>query len=103
MISDKKLRKAKATAATRLLTLTLATQSDAAGRLGPGGQGIALPALATWVPVEAGELQRLVDQLTQADWLTDATLTGTHLAGQLSERVLPLTCPLRRKPQQPSG
>ncbi|MEU2183976.1 hypothetical protein [Streptomyces thermolilacinus] len=95
VISDKKLRKAKATAATRLLALTLATHSDAAGHLGPGGQGIALTAFAAWVPVEFGELLHLADQLTQADWLTDAALTDTHLTGQLAERVLPLTCPLR--------
>ncbi len=103
VISDKKLRKAKASAATRLLALTLATQTDTAGRLGPGGQGITLNALAAWVPVDPGELQQLVDQLTQADWLTDAALTDTHLTGQLTERVLPLTCPLRREAQRPSG
>ncbi|GAB1339808.1 hypothetical protein ACE1SV_63980 [Streptomyces sp. E-15] len=94
IVSDKKLRKAKATAATRLLALTLATQTDVSGCLGSGGQGIALPALTAWVPVDSGELEHLVDQLTQADWLTDATLTDTHLTGQLTERVLPLTCPL---------
>jgi hypothetical protein len=103
VISDKKLRKAKATAATRLVALILATQTDASGRLGAGGQGINLPALAAWVPVDSGELQHLVDQLTQADWLTDVVLTDTHLTGQLTERVLPLTCPLRNEAQQPSG
>ncbi|MFF3733344.1 hypothetical protein ACFYXM_24260 [Streptomyces sp. NPDC002476] len=95
VISDKKLRKTKATAATRLLALTLATQTDASGRLGPGGQGIDLTALAAWVPVGSGELQHLVDQLAQADWLTNVGLTGTHLTGQPTERILPLTCPLR--------
>lgn len=94
VISDKKLRKAKATAGTRLLALTLATQTDAAGRLGPGGQGIALHALTAWVPIESGELQHLVDQLTTADWLAETALTDTQLTGQLTERVLPLTCPL---------
>ncbi|MFC8273810.1 hypothetical protein ACFUJR_15055 [Streptomyces sp. NPDC057271] len=94
VISDKKLRKVKATAATRLLALTLATQTDASGCLGPAGQGIGLDTLAAWVPVGSGELEELVDQLTAADWLTDAVLTGTHLTGQVSERVLPLTCPL---------
>ncbi|MFE0872902.1 hypothetical protein [Streptomyces rochei] len=103
VISDKKLRKAKATAVTRLLALTLATQTNASGRLGPGGQGIDLQGLAAWVPLDSGELQHLVDQLTHADWLTDAALTDTHLTGQLTERVLPLTCPLRREVQQPSG
>ncbi|MBC7271477.1 MAG: hypothetical protein H5T76_22680 [Streptomyces sp.] len=95
IVSDKKLRKAKATAGTRLLALTLATQTDASGRLGPGGQGIALNTLTTWVPVDSGELRHLVDQLTAADWLTDAALTDDQLTGQLTERVLPLTCPLR--------
>ncbi|MFD9517885.1 hypothetical protein [Streptomyces sp. NPDC059979] len=95
-VSDKKLRKAKATAGTRLLALTLATQTSASGRLGPGGQGIALEPLAAWVPVDPGELQHLVDQLTAADWLTEAAITDTHLTGQLTERVLPLTCPSRQ-------
>ncbi|MGW9025389.1 hypothetical protein ACWGQ5_14380 [Streptomyces sp. NPDC055722] len=94
VVSDKKVRKAKAAAGTRLLALTLATQTDASGHLGPGGHGIDLTALAAWVPVDSGELQHLVDQLAAADWLTDAALTDTQLAGQLTERVLPLTCPL---------
>lgn len=94
VVSDKKLRKAKAPAAARLLALTLATQTSASGRLGPGDQGIALDSLAAWVPVDPGELQHLVDQLTAADWLAEAVVTDTHLTGQLTERVLPLTCPL---------
>ncbi|MER6557491.1 hypothetical protein ABT300_06945 [Streptomyces sp. NPDC001027] len=94
VISDKKLRKTKAAASTRLLALTLATQTDASGILGPGGQGIALNTLTTWVPVASGELQHLVDQLTAADWLANAALTDAQLTGQLTERVLPLTCPL---------
>ncbi|MFF9869925.1 hypothetical protein ACF1G0_31765 [Streptomyces sp. NPDC013953] len=94
VISDKKLRKAKATAGTRLLALTLATQTSATGLLGPGGQGLGLDTLTTSVPVHAGELQHLVDQLTAADWLTEATVTDTHLTGRLTERILPLTCPL---------
>jgi hypothetical protein len=95
VVSDKKLRKAKAAAGTRLLALTLATQTDASGTLGPGGQGIALNALTAWAPVDSGELQHLVDQLTAADWLTNTALTDAQLTGQLTERVLPLTCPLR--------
>ncbi|MER6103728.1 hypothetical protein ABT115_15725 [Streptomyces sp. NPDC001832] len=95
VISDKKLRKTKSTAGTRLLALTLATQTDASGRLGPDGHGIALNAITAWVPAGPGELQHLVDQLTAADWLTDAALTDAQLTGQLTERVLPLTCPLQ--------
>lgn len=95
VISDKKLRKAKATSATRLLALTLATQTDASGFLGSGGHGIALNTVAAWAPADSSELQHLVDQLTAADWLTDTVLTDTRLTGRLTERVLPLACPLR--------
>ncbi|MFE1250601.1 hypothetical protein [Streptomyces sp. NPDC058735] len=94
VVSDKKLRKAKAPAGARLLAVTLATWTDGVGRLGPGGRGVALNALATRVPVGSGELRDLIDRLTAADWLTDAALTDTHLTGRLTERVLPLTCPL---------
>ncbi|WP_338686140.1 hypothetical protein QD712_35825 [Streptomyces acidiscabies] len=96
VVSDKKLRKKKAPATTRLLTLALAAQTDASGRLGPGGGGIALDRLTAWVPVDAAELKDLVEQLTTADWLAEADLTDTHLTGQLSERVLPVSCPLRK-------
>ncbi|WP_236241281.1 hypothetical protein [Streptomyces sp. CC228A] len=94
VVGDKKLRKAKAAAGTRLLALALATRTDASGRLGPDEQGVALTALTALVPVGSAELPSLVDQLTGADWLTEAALTDSHLAGQLSERVLPFTCPL---------
>ncbi|MFC7924614.1 hypothetical protein [Streptomyces cinereoruber] len=90
-VADKKLR--KSTAPVRLLALTLATQTRADGRLGPGGEGITLNDLTSWCPVEPGDLQQLVDRLVAADWLAEAHLTGTHLTGQLTERVLPLTCP----------
>ncbi|MER7478110.1 hypothetical protein ABTX60_10685 [Streptomyces sp. NPDC126510] len=94
VVSDKKLRKAKAPAGARLLAVTLATWTDDVGRLGPGGRGVTLNALATRVPVGAGELRDLIDRLIAADWLTDPALTDTHLTGRLTERVLPLTCPL---------
>ncbi|MFF2962375.1 hypothetical protein ACFVT1_26325 [Streptomyces sp. NPDC057963] len=94
VVSDKKLRKTKAAAGTRLLALTLATQTSAPGRLGPGGRGVPLDSLAAWCPVGPGELQHLVDQLITADWLAETAVTDTHLIGQLTERVLPFTCPL---------
>ncbi|MCX5340359.1 hypothetical protein [Streptomyces atratus] len=94
IVSDKKLRKAKATAGTRLLALMLVTQTSADGRLGPCGQGVGLESLAAWCLVGPGELQHPVDQLIAADWLAEAVVTDTHLTGQLTERVLPLTCPL---------
>lgn len=94
VVTDKKLRKTKAPAGPRLLALTLATRADASGRLGPDGQGVALTTLTTRVPVAPDGLRHLIDHLTAADWLTDTALTDTRLTGRLTERVLPLTCPL---------
>ncbi|MFI1704201.1 hypothetical protein [Streptomyces griseoruber] len=94
IVSDKKLRKARATAGTHLLALTLATRTNGSGRLGPDDRGVALSSLTAAIPVDPGELPRLVDQLTAAGWLTEAALTDSHLTGRLTERVLPLTCPL---------
>lgn len=37
-----------------------------------------------------------------ADWLTEAAVTDTHLNRQLTERVLPLTCPLDRPGHLPN-
>ncbi|MFD7618761.1 hypothetical protein [Streptomyces sp. NPDC059802] len=94
VVSDKKLRKTKAGAGPRLLALVLATHSSPDGRLGPGGQGIDLDHLASWCAVDPGELTPLADQLAAADWLTEPAFTTTRLTGRLTERVLPLTCPL---------
>ncbi|WP_331754527.1 hypothetical protein OHA19_42875 (plasmid) [Streptomyces sp. NBC_00012] len=93
-VSDKKLRKSKATAGTRLLALVLTTQSCADGRLGASGQGIGLDHLSSWCATDPDELPHLADQLTAADWLVEPALTPTRLTGRLTERVLPLTCPL---------
>ncbi|MGW1429627.1 hypothetical protein ACWD6K_13545 [Streptomyces sp. NPDC002431] len=95
VVSEKKLRKSKPPAEARLFALTLASRTDASGRLGRDGQGIALDVLTAQVPVDPAEFEPLVDRLTTVDWLTGAAFTDTHLTGQLSERILPLTCPFR--------
>ncbi|WP_030219323.1 hypothetical protein [Streptomyces sp. NRRL WC-3626] len=94
VVSDKKLRKKKASAPTRLLALTLATRTDAAGRLGADGKGVPFDDLIAHVPVPVSELLLLIDQLTSLDWLADTAATDTHLTATLTDRVLPLTCPL---------
>ncbi|AXG82538.1 hypothetical protein DVK44_12075 [Streptomyces paludis] len=94
VISDKKLRKSKAPADVRLLALTLATRISANGRLGSSGEGVALDFLASACAVDRDELPCLIERLTAADWLAEAVVTETHLTGRLTERVLPLTCPL---------
>ncbi|WP_371627981.1 hypothetical protein OG245_24540 [Streptomyces sp. NBC_01116] len=94
VVGEKKLRKAKTGADARLLALALATGVTADGHLGPEGEGLDLEALASWCAIDPGDLRELVDRLTVADWLTDAAVTDTALTGRLSERVLPLSCPL---------
>lgn len=92
-IGDKKLRKAGTGASTRLLTLALAIRTSTDGQLGPDGGGIDVETLTSWCAVAPGELERLVEQLTAADWLTEAAVDDDRLTGRLTERVLPLSCP----------
>ncbi|WP_030579949.1 hypothetical protein [Streptomyces anulatus] len=94
VVGEKKLRKAKTAADVRLLALALVTGADAHGQLGPQGRGIGLEALASWCAIGPGDLPELVDRLTAADWLTEAAVTDDLLTGRLTERVLPLSCPL---------
>ncbi|MEU6956284.1 hypothetical protein [Streptomyces sp. NPDC045714] len=106
VVGEKKLRKGKTTADARLLALALATGVTADGRLGPGGEGLGVAALSSRCAIAPDDLGELVDRLTAADWLTETaftdtdtatatdTATDTVLTGRLTERVLPLTCPL---------
>ncbi|MYV65388.1 hypothetical protein GT043_05395 [Streptomyces sp. SID2131] len=93
VVSDRKLRKAKDGAATRLLALTLAAWTDHQGCIGSDGQGIALCDLVIGVPVDSGTLRRAIDHLTATGWLAEADLTPTGLTGRVSEHALPFTCP----------
>lgn len=94
VVGDKKLRKTRTAAEARLLALALATRTTADGRLGPDGEGVPLESLSLWCAVGPVELREVVDQLAAADWLTDVVVTDTLLTGRLTERVLPVSCPL---------
>ncbi|MEV7309588.1 hypothetical protein AB0N67_25460 [Streptomyces microflavus] len=94
VVGDKKLRKKKTGAATRLLALALAVRTSTDGRLGADGEGIDVAALTSWCAVEPDELEPLVEQLTAADWLAEAAVTDGRLTGRLAERVLQVSCPL---------
>lgn len=94
VIGDKKLRKKKTGAATRLLALALAVRTSTDGRLGREGEGVDLAVLTSWCAVEPGELEALVEQLTVADWLEEAVVTDGRLTGRLAERVMQVSCPL---------
>ncbi|MCK8679728.1 hypothetical protein [Streptomyces lichenis] len=93
VIGDKKLRKAKTAAEVRLLALTLATWSEADGRLGPKGGGLDTGRLADRCATAPEGLPELVERLTAADWLAEAATADGRLTGRLTERVLPLSCP----------
>ncbi|WP_334664101.1 hypothetical protein, partial [Streptomyces cyaneofuscatus] len=94
VVGDKKLRKKKTGAATRLLALALAVRTTTDGRLGPEGEGVDVGVLTSWCAVEPDELESLVEQLTVADWLEEAAVTDGRLTGRLAERVLQVSCPL---------
>ncbi|MFZ4282216.1 hypothetical protein [Streptomyces rhizosphaericola] len=95
VVGDKKLRKKRTGADVRLLALALAVRTSADGRLGPDGEGVEVEPLASWCCVGPEGLEPLVEQLTVADWLTDAEFTADGLLrGRLTERVLPVSCPL---------
>ncbi|MEU4659986.1 hypothetical protein AB0G32_39695, partial [Streptomyces sp. NPDC023723] len=95
VVTERKLRKSKATAGARLLALALATHTALDGQaLGPDGQGVDVAPLAALCAGDPGALPTLVEELTAAGWLTDAELTDGRLTGRLPERVWPLSCPL---------
>ncbi|MEE1752794.1 hypothetical protein [Streptomyces sp. SP18CS02] len=94
VVGERKLRKKKLPAAGRLLALACAAHSDAEGRLGASGQGLEIETLAGLCAVDTTELRELVTQLIAAEWLTDVSVTGTHVTGRLCERVLAFGCPV---------
>ncbi|MFF7363609.1 hypothetical protein [Streptomyces sp. NPDC008125] len=93
VVSDKKLRKSKASPATRVLALTLAARTSFDGRFGADGEGVDLEDVLDWCPVDRDELPELVEKLSATNWLAEASLTDTGITGRVAERVLPLTCP----------
>lgn len=93
-VGERKLRKKKLPAAARLLALACAAHCSADGRLGPFGRGLEVETLARLCAVDATELGALVEQLINAEWLTDVSVTDRHVTGRLCERVLAFSCPL---------
>ncbi len=96
-VGDRKLRKKKTPAATRLLALACAAHSTADGSLGAGGEGLEAAELASLCGVDAARLGEFLDQLASYDWLAEASLAEGRVLGRLSERVLPFGCPLPRE------
>ncbi|WP_282697161.1 hypothetical protein [Streptomyces sp. CC208A] len=92
IVGDRKLRKKKATAATRLLALYTAAHAGPDGRLGlPEDDGLRLDQVAAFCALAPEEITEHTERLVAADWLTEADTTGGRLRGRLSERALPLS------------
>jgi len=91
VVSDRKLRKKKASAADRLLALHTAAHACPDGRLGRAqDDGLDLARVAAFSTLTAAQAAEHTGLLVAADWLTGTTVTGGRLFGQLAERVLPL-------------
>ncbi|MQS07632.1 hypothetical protein [Streptomyces alkaliphilus] len=91
VVGDRKLRKKKADARTRLLALYTAAHTRPDGRLGPAEDGgLHLGRTAAFCTFPVGEVAEHAEALIAADWLTEADTAGNRLRGRLTERVLPL-------------
>ncbi|MHA6757022.1 hypothetical protein [Streptacidiphilus sp. PAMC 29251] len=91
VIGDRKLRKKKATAPTRLLALYTAAHTRPSGHLGhPRDAGIDLARAAAFCSLTLDQVPEHLDVLVAADWLTDTAVSEGRLSGQLAERVQPL-------------
>ncbi|MFI6638886.1 hypothetical protein [Streptomyces sp. NPDC050504] len=91
VVSDRKLRKKKADAATRLLALYTAAQIRPDGRLGSADDGgLDLAGAAAFCALPPDEVAARAELLVAADWLAEADTAGGLLRGRISERILPL-------------
>ncbi|MEV0093828.1 hypothetical protein [Streptomyces sp. NPDC050738] len=91
VVGDRKIRKKKLGAPTRLLALYTAAHSRSDGRLGTAeDDGLPLDAVAAFCTLPPTEVGEHAELLVAADWLVDADVSGDRLRGQLTERCLPL-------------
>ncbi|GAA2576760.1 MULTISPECIES: hypothetical protein [Streptomyces] len=95
VVGDRKLRKKKAGAATRLLAVYTAAHSRPDGCLADVGEdaGLALDEVARFCGVRSDDVAGHVGLLVAAGWLAEEgtdTADG-RLRGRLAERVLPLS------------
>ncbi|MFE0252368.1 hypothetical protein [Streptomyces sp. NPDC059010] len=91
VVGDRKIRKKKPGAATRLLALYTAAHTRPDGRLGHAADGgLHLDQVAAFCTLPPDQVTENTDLLIAADWLTEADTAEGRLRGQLTERVLPL-------------
>ncbi|MEU6351612.1 hypothetical protein ABZ896_20090 [Streptomyces sp. NPDC047072] len=90
-VGDRKIRKKKLGAATRLLALYTAAHTRPDGRLGHAADGgLPLEKAAAFCSLPLDEVTGHTELLVTADWLAEADTAAGKLRGQLAERVLPL-------------
>ncbi|WP_324606234.1 hypothetical protein [Streptomyces sp. NRRL B-24720] len=91
VVGDRKIRKKKLGATTRLLALYTAAHTRADGRLGHAEDGgLHLDKIAAFCSLPPEKVTEHAGLLVAADWLTEAATAQGMLHGQLAERVLPL-------------
>ncbi|MFE0416909.1 hypothetical protein [Streptomyces tendae] len=93
VVGDRKLRKKKAGAATRLLAVYTAAHSRPGGCLGGVGEdaGLALDEVAQFCGLRPEQVAEHAALLAAAGWLEEADTADGRLRGRLAERVLPLS------------
>ncbi|MEU6557451.1 hypothetical protein ABZ915_45660 [Streptomyces sp. NPDC046915] len=90
-VGDRKIRKKKLGAATRLLALYTAAHTRPDGRLGHAEDGgLHLNQAAAFCALSPDQVAEHAGLLVTADWLAEADTAGGRLHGQLTERILPL-------------
>ncbi|MFE7951576.1 hypothetical protein [Streptomyces sp. NPDC057426] len=91
VVGDRKIRKKKLGATTRLLALYTAAHTRPDGRLGRTEDGgLHLDQVAACCTLPPEKVAEHAELLVAADWLTEADTTQGRLRGQLAERILPL-------------
>ncbi|MFF3501601.1 hypothetical protein [Streptomyces sp. NPDC003247] len=92
VVGDRKIRKKKAGAATRLLALYTAAHTRPDGHLGRlEDDGLPLDQVAAFCTLTPEQVAEHTGLLVAADWLTETDTARGRLRGRLTERVLPLS------------
>ncbi|MFD5065784.1 hypothetical protein, partial [Streptomyces sp. NPDC058394] len=91
VVGDRKIRKKKLGATTRLLALYTAAHTRPDGHLGHAEDGgLHLDKIAAFCALPPEKVTEHAGLLVTADWLTETDTTQERLHGQLAERALPL-------------
>ncbi len=91
VVGDRKIRKKKLGAATRLLALYTAAHARSDGHLGHlEDGGLPLDEIAAFAALPPDHITEHAELLVTAGWLAEADASGETLRGRLTERILPL-------------